>query len=79
LRPGQKVDSVRAGRVAKPLAEEVVLVALAAAEEVAFLLAVAIGAAEELTFWYWGIAWAMPAEKAMAATMLVKEGILMLV
>ena len=70
---GQKADSARAGRVAIPPAAEEVLEE--PAEELAFLLAEAIGAAEELTFWYWGMAWAMPAVKAMAATMLLKEGI----
>jgi hypothetical protein len=53
-----------------PPAEEVLE---AAPEEVALVLTE--GAADELTFWYWGMAWAMPAEKAMAATMLLKEGI----
>jgi hypothetical protein len=70
---GQKADSARAGRVAIPPAAEEVLEE--PAEELAFLLWEATGAAEELMFWYWGMAWAIPAVKAMAATMLLKEGI----
>jgi hypothetical protein len=45
-----------------------------AAEEVLFPLEPE--AAEELTFWYWGMAAAMP-EKARAATMELMEGILL--
>jgi hypothetical protein len=54
-----------------PEAEEVLE---AWAEELAFLLAEATGA-DMLTFWYWGMAEAIPAVKAMAATMLLMEGI----
>lgn len=69
---GQKADSARAGRVAMPLAEAVLDML---AEELEFLLAEGTGVADELTFWYWGMAEAIPAVKAMAATMLLMEGI----